>query len=583
MHDTWKELKKAAKMQAKGKENRVAVLANCQVQLFATALQGQARLLGANALVYDAGYDQIDMQLLDPSSEVYRFGPDEILLWLSSQRLYEEFLGLPAQEKAGYAEAVLQRLERYWGLIAGNCGARVLQMNFTELEDKPLGQLSGKVEGTFAYQVRKLNAVLQEAMAADGNVYPVDLLSVQVRLGQERFFHAPFYYSAKMPVSFDAIPYVAQAAAGVLAAMQGHIKKCIITDLDNTLWGGAIGDDGIGGIEVGELGRGQAFTALQRWLKQLKEYGVILAVCSKNEEKAAKEPFEKHPEMVLRLDDFSIFVANWKDKASNIRLIQETLNIGMDAIVFLDDSPFERGLVRQEIPGLEVPELPEDPALFLEYLQRRNYFEAASYTGGQPGRTGMYQAEFARRQSKAHYSSLDGYLQSLGMEGRAQAFSPESYARVAELTQRSNQFNLRTVRYTQEEIARIAKSGRYLTLAFTLKDRYGGYGLVAAAILEKKTDEEVFIDTWLMSCRVFKRGMEEFAMNCMVRLAREQGFSVMYAQYLPTAKNAPAKDIYTKMGFTETKAHWYCLKIAEYKDKKHAIKEVGDDGEDRDF
>ncbi len=583
MHYAWKELKKAASMQLGTKEDRVAVLGNCSTQLFATALQGQARLCGINVLVYDAEYDQIDVQLIDPLSEVYCFQPDEILLWISSQRLYEEFMVLPVTEKSGYADKVLQRLRYYWDLIAGNCGARVLQMNFTEIQDKPLGQFSCKVEETFTYQIRKLNASLQEAMAADRNIYPVDLLSVQVRIGQEQFFHAPFYYSAKMPVSLDGISYMAEAAAGVLTAMHGHMKKCIITDLDNTLWGGIVGDDGIGGIEIGELGRGHAFTNLQRWLKQLKEYGVILAVCSKNEEKAAREPFEKHREMVLRLDDFSVFVADWKDKAANICLIQETLNIGMDAIVFLDDSPFERGLVRQAIPALEVPELPEDPALCLEYLQYCNYFEAISYASADGNRTGMYQAEFARRQSQTSYGSLDGYLQSLGMEGRVQPFSSDNFARVAQLTQRSNQFNLRTVRYTQEEIARIAKSSQYLTLAFSLKDKYGDYGLVAVAILEKKSVTEVFIDTWLMSCRVFKRGMEEFVMNCMVRIVRQHGFLLINAQYLPTAKNVPVKDIYTKMGFTEIQENWYCLKTNDYQQQKNFIKEVRNDEEDRSF
>ncbi len=583
MHYAWKQLKKAAKMQVNGTENRVAVLGNCATQIFSAALQGQAKLSGMNVLVYDVGYDQIDIQLLEPTSEVYRFQPNEILIWLSSQRLYEEFLSLPVSEKRRYADMVAQRLQHYWKLIRENCRARILQMNFTEVDDKVMGQFSCKVEATFSFQVRRLNAILQEAMAADRNVYPIDLLSIQLRLGQEQFFHAPFYYSAKMPASLDSIGYIAEAVVGVIAAMQGHIKKCIITDLDNTLWGGVIGDDGLGGIEIGELGRGHAFTSLQKWLKQLKDCGVILAVCSKNEEKTAKEPFDQHKEMVLRICDISVFVANWENKVSNIHLIQETLGIGMDAIIFLDDSPFERGLVRQAIPELEVPELPEDPALYLEFLQRCNYFETVSYTGVQEDRTSMYQIELSRRQLQASYESVDEYLQSLEMEGEVQPFQPDSYARIAQLTQRSNQFNLRTVRYTQEEIAQIAQDNRYLTFAYLLKDKYGEYGLVSVAILKKKSDREAFIDTWLMSCRVLKRGMEEFVMNSIVRTAHEHGFLVLSAQYLPTAKNAAVKGIYKRMGFTQTGTNLYCLQIGSYCEKKNYIKEVGDYGKDCNF
>lgn len=581
MRYTFKELKKATKLQVGAEENRVAVLGNCSTQFFSTALQGRARLDGLNVRVFDADYDQIDMQLLDVESEVYRFQPDEILIWLASERLYEEFLDLPVTERKGFAGKVVRRLQRYWELVSKNCSARILQMNFSEIDDKVLGQFSCKTEEAFLYQTRKMNHLLQEAMAECGNVYPVDLLSVQVRVGRERFYSAPLYYSAGMTVSIDSLPELAEAAAGVLRAMQGRLIKCVITDLDNTLWGGIIGDDGLGGIEIGELGKGRAFTNLQRWLKQLKECGMILAVCSKNEEQTAKEPFEKHPEMILRLSDIAVFVADWKDKASNIRLIQQTLNIGMDAIVFLDDSPFERELVRRAIPELAVPELPEDPALYLGYLQQCGYFEAVSYTGAGADRTGLYQAEFLRRQSQASYASIDGYLESLGMEARVEAFRPDSYARVAQLTQRSNQFNLRTVRYTQEEIRRIAESGNYLTLSYTLRDRFGAHGIVAVVILKKMSGTDVFVDTWLMSCRVLKRGMEEFAVNSMVRTAREHGFSVIYAEYRPTAKNAAVKDIYNRMGFTEMKEHQYCLQTAGYREKKNYIREVESNGEDR--
>lgn len=570
---TFKELKKAKKLQIEGKETRIAVLGNCATQFFSTAIEGYAKLLGLNVTIYDTDYNQIDAQLLDAASEVYAFNPEEIILWLATDKMYEEFLDLQLTERNGFADFYMQKIENYWNLIAANARCRILQPNFTEIDDKVLGQYSCKVDTTFVYQIRKLNFLIQQKMSERNDVYPIDLLSVQIQLGQNQFYDAPLYYNAKMTISINALPYVAKAVVDVLAAMSGRLKKCVILDLDNTLWGGVIGDDGMGGIEIGELGRGHAFNDFQRWLKQLKECGIILAVCSKNNEETAKEPFESHEEMILRLSDIPIFVANWNDKASNIKMIQESLNIGMDSIVFIDDNPFERNLVKQMIPEIEVPELPEDPALYLGFIQQCNYFDTVSFTGASSDRTKQYQAELERKKLEMTFESIDDYLESLGMVGEAKAFEPVRYARIAQLTQRSNQFNLRTIRYTEDEIQRIAEDDKYLTLYYTLRDKFGDHGLVSVVILEKKSDTELFVDTWLMSCRVLKRGMEEFIINCLIRKAKENGYTKVLSEYIPTPKNKMVQDIYKTMGFTETDEHKYMINVADYKDKKVYIKE----------
>lgn len=571
---TFKELRKAAKKsEIDGRKVKLAILSNCSTQFLATSISGCAKLNGINIDVYDADYNQIDAQLLEPMSEVFLFQPDSIVLWLATDKLYEEFLDMPFNKRKDFAETYLSKIKGYWALIERNSRARILQMNMTELNDKVLGEYSGKVELSFIYQIRKLNFLLEDAMAQDQSVYPIDLLSIQIQLGKENFFDAPLYYHAKMTVSTEALPYLADAVVGVLKAMLGRIKKCIIMDLDNTIWGGVIGDDGLEHIEIGELGRGHVFTNLQRWLKQLKEYGIILAVCSKNEETTAREPFEKHEEMILRMSDISVFVANWNDKVSNIRLIQQSLNIGMDSIVFLDDNPFERELVRKKIPEIEVPELPEDPALYLSFLQTCNYFNTLSYAGGNADRTKQYQAEFERKKLEQTFDSIDDYLKSLDMIGQMRPFESSKYARIAELTQRSNQFNLRTVRYTEGDIKKIDEDEKYLTLYFTLKDKFGDHGLVSVVILKKVSEQEVFIDTWLMSCRVLKRGMEEFVVNGIIKTAAAAGFLRVSAEYLPTPKNSMVKDIYRKMGFQETGAGKYYIMTAEYRIKNVYIQE----------
>ncbi len=564
-------------MTVDAKEIRLAVLGNSATQFFSKAIEGCARLSGLNLNVYDTDYNQIDMQLLNDQSEVYRFMPDEILLFLATDKIYEEFLDLPLQERSMFAENMLSKIEGYWDLITAHSKARILQTNFTEIEDNALGQYSCKTPVTFIYQIRKLNYLLNEAMSSRKNVYPVDLLAVQNREGERSFYDASVYYHAKMTISMDVLPYAAKAVTDVLRSMEGKIKKCVILDLDNTLWGGVIGDDGLGGIQIGELGAGHAYQDLQRWLKQLKELGIILAVCSKNNEDTAKEPFEKHDEMILRLSDISVFVANWDDKASNIRMIQESLNIGMDSIVFVDDNPFERDLVRKMLPGIEVPELPEDPALYLSFLQECNYFDTVSFTGANSDRTELYQAEFERKKLQKTYASIDDYLTGLEMKGEAKPFDPVRFARIAQLSQRSNQFNLRTVRYTEDEIERIAGDDRFITLYYTLKDKFGDHGLVSVVIMEKRGEDEAFVDTWLMSCRVLKRGMEEYIVNKMIGAAKKAGIRRVYAEYIPTEKNRMVEKIYNTMGFTEYEDRKYYADTESFTELKNYIGDAEDE------
>ncbi len=570
---TFKEVKKATKNIVDSREIKLAVLGNCATQFLATAIEGYGKLEGLNLNVFDADYNQIDAQLLDKTSEVYAFEPEDIILFVATDKIYEEFLDMPLALRKDFAEEMIKKLVGYWDLISTNSKARILQPNFTEIDDKALGNYSAKVEYSFIYQIRKLNFLLEEEAKNRSNIYPVDLLSVQISLGQKDFYDPSLYYNAKMTIAMEALPYVAKEVVGVLKAMEGKIKKCVILDLDNTLWGGVIGDDGLGGIQIGELKSGHVYTDLQRWLKQLKELGVILAVCSKNNEDIAKEPFEQHDEMILKLSDISVFVANWDDKASNIKLIQESLNIGMDSIVFIDDNPFERNLVKSIIPDIEVPDLPENPAEYLGYLQSLNLFDTVSFAGESADRTSQYQAEFERKKSQMSYTSIDDYLESLEMVGEAKPFEKVRFPRIAQLTQRSNQFNLRTVRYTEDEIEKIANDDNYITLYYTLKDKFGDHGLTGVVIMEKVSDEEIFVDTWLMSCRVLKRGMEEFIVNKFIETAKAKGFKKVSAEYIPTPKNSMVKDIYKTFGFNENGENRYWINVDEYSNKNNFIAE----------
>lgn len=571
---SFQELKRLGKGDLSGYPRvRMAVLGDCATQHLAMALRGCAADASLNLEVYDADYDQIDEQLINTDSEVYAFRPQFILIQMCVEKLYEAFCASPLSSRAGFAREVIGHIERNWALVAQNCDARVLQFDFAQLEDAVFGSYGAKVEASFAYQLRLLNVLLAEAAARNKNVFVLDLSGVQSRMGRDTFYDPKFYYASRLPLSFQALPYAASLAVDMVRALRGQVRKCVVLDLDNTLWGGVIGDDGMAGIEIGELGAGHAFTDLQLWLRELKNRGILLAVCSKNNEDTAKEPFLKHPEMVLRLEDISLFVANWDDKVSNLHFIQQTLNIGMDSLVFIDDNPFERNMVRTMIPEITVPELPNDPGLYLSYLQSLNLFETASYSEEDRDRTRQYQAEVGRSTLKKQFASIDDYLIDLNMTAGVHPFDEFHYPRIAQLTQRSNQFNLRTVRYTEEDVRRLAGDERYVTMYFTLRDRFGDHGLISVVVLEKCPDGTLFVDTWLMSCRVLKRGMEEFIVNRMIRAARELGYQTIVGEYLRTPKNAMVADIYEKLGFRRVSDSRFEADTASFQPNKTYIKE----------
>ncbi len=565
------QLKKFSKQAPDGPAVRIAVLGDTATQLLVTALKGTAFSRGINADIYEAGYDQVFFEIINEGSGLYRFLPDHTIIYMSSEKLYDEYCNTPLSERSGFAEKTMSGIASQWDKINSVIQTKIMQFNFAENNDMIFGSLGSKTEESYIYQLRKLNYLLMEKASKVRNAYIVDLSGIQNLRGRENLLSEKFYYSARLAINVESLPYIASQIIDAVSAFSGRFRKCVILDLDNTLWGGVIGDDGINNIQIGELGIGRAFSDLQKWIKELKNRGVLLAVCSKNNEDTAKEPFVKHPEMVLRLDDFAVFVANWEDKASNIRRIQQTLNIGMDSIVFIDDNPFERNLVRQMIPEITVPELPEDPALYLSFLRSENLFETASFSSEDPDRTRQYQAEAQRVQLQNNFTTIDDYLESLDMTGAAKPFDAFNTPRISQLTQRSNQFNLRTVRYTEAEISEIAASDKYITLYFTLKDKFGDYGLISVVILEKQ-GSSLFVNTWLMSCRVLKRTVEEYVVNSMIKAARENGFSKITGEYIPTPKNAMVKDIYEKMGFVRTGENLFEAAVDDFKPNKCFIK-----------
>lgn len=543
---TFRELKKAAKLQPQTPEVKIALLGDTATQFLAKAIEGACKLQGINAILFEGEYNQVERQILDSTSELYDFNPEYTIIFQSTHKLLEKYSLSGSEEWGNLAKERLDFVRNACESLPG----KIICFNYAEIDDSVFGSYANKVEASFLYQLRKLNVGLMDLSIEYPNLSICDLSSIQNKIGRERVFDASIYISTEMVLSSEALAYVAARLADTIAAIEGRFKKCLILDLDNTVWGGVVGDDGWEHIQVGhDLGIGKAFSEFQQWVKKLRRRGIIICVCSKNNEDTAKEPFEKNPEMVLKLDDISVFVANWDNKADNIRIIQQILNIGFDSMVFLDDNPFERNMVRENVPGVCVPELPEDPAQYLEFLYSQNLFETASYSSADKDRTLQYQTEAKRVASAKKFANEDEYLESLNMTSEVSDFNSFNTPRVAQLSQRSNQFNLRTVRYTEDDVKAIIADPKAKGFAFTLSDKFGDNGLIAVVILREYNSETLFIDTWFMSCRVLKRGMETFTLNTIGQWAKENGYRRLIGEYLPTAKNSMVSEHYPALGF----------------------------------
>ncbi len=569
---TFSELKKKLKLDFSRLEPiRVALLGDTATPFLAQALRGMGFDRGFDLQIWEADFNQIERQVFDHESELYSLDPQVIIVFHSSHKLLLHYNKQKPDDYAALADNRLELIDRLCTTIESKLRSKIIYYNYTEINDAVFGNYANKTATSFLFQLRKLNYQLMLYAASHPNLSLCDLSTIQNQFGKLNLFHPSVYVNSDMVLSIDALPAVAATTLDLVGAFFGRIRKCLILDMDNTIWGGIIGDDGIENIQLGTLGIGKAFTELQYWVKKLAYRGIILAVASKNTESVVIDAFDRHPDMVLSKEDIAVFKVNWENKVDNIRQIQAALNIGFDSMVFLDDNPFERNMVREAIPSMTVPELPEDPADYLEYLYTLNLFETTAISDEDRERTKLYQTQALRETEMKSYNNEDDFLAGLNMLSEVQSFNAFNTPRVAQLSQRSNQFNLRTVRYTEAEIGALAGSPDNFTFSFTLEDKYGDNGIICVVILKKETDETLFVDTWLMSCRVLKRGMENFTLNTLAAAAQEKGFRFLKGEYRQTAKNEMVKAHYPLLGFQPAGEYWV-LDLQRYENKETHIK-----------
>jgi FkbH-like protein len=531
---------------------RLAVLGSATVQHLLPGLRVGALRRNIWCSIYSGDYGQYCQEILDPRSRLSAFEPTCILLTLDARHL----LGIISRSIGTHGATDLvakgvDDLRALWRQAKERFGCSIIQQTALPAFPTLLGNNEHHLPSAPRRLIENFNQRLRDA-AVDENV---DILALDLRVeedGLDAWYDPVLWYRAKQEIALSASPFFGDLVGRLLAARQGRSSKCLVLDLDNTLWGGTIGDDGINGIVLGQgSALGEAFVGFQEYVQQLARRGIIIAVCSKNDHAIAIEAFDAHPDMVLRRNDVASFVANWSDKPTNLRRIAEQLNIGLDSMAFVDDNAFEREIVRRELPMVAVPELPADPALFSRCLSDAGYFEATSLTHEDFERTALYQTNAARESLMASTTDLDAYLRSLEMTLVYGPIDEHGMARVVQLINKTNQFNLTTKRYTESDIRALQADGDAIALQFRLTDKFGDNGMIAVVIARPAgtTDRDILIDTWLMSCRVLGRGVEQATLNILVDRARQAGFKRIVGEYRPTSKNNLVKDHFRALGF----------------------------------
>jgi FkbH-like protein len=529
---------------------RVAILGSSTLTHLLPALRvaGLRRRMWVET--YENDYGQYWQELADANSPLHRFKPNVVLLALDAHHLAS---GIGAGSSVADVEAALketgERIGNCWRLARKAFRCPVIHQLALPLHPSLLGSNEHRLAGSRAGFIAALNIELRRLADREG----VDVLALDAwaaRDGIAAWHNPELWHRAKQEVTPAAAPIYGDLVMRLVAAHRGRSYKALVMDLDNTLWGGVVGDDGVEGLVLGQgSALGEAFVQFQEYARDLSRRGVILAVVSKNDEKNALEPFEQHPEMVLKRDDIASFVANWSDKPANLRAVAEELNIGLDALVFIDDNPFERDLVRRELPMVAVPEVTDDPTTYAQTLADAGYFEAVAITAEDRARSGQYQSNRQRDKLKASATDLDSYLRGLAMRLLWRRFDRVGLSRTVQLINKTNQFNLTTRRYSEANVLGVMDDDRAFGAQLRLVDRFGDNGIIAIVIGRLLDDKDVLIDTWLMSCRVLGRQVEPTTLNLAAALAQEMGGRRLIGEYIPTAKNGMVKDHYPKLGF----------------------------------
>lgn len=526
---------------------RLTILGDANYDFLTATLKASALRHGVWLQVHNESIGRTVAAALDPESKIYKFGTDGVLVAYTYHALASTgTLGDEKNSESAVDEWV-RNVTTIRDAVKRTCGATTVVQTIPLAPDAWLGSLEARIPGTPNFIIERFNSRL---LRGDFDVVDVERLANVV--GLAAWHDIAHWHWAKLPFSQSLTAVYSDYVARYIAALRGRSRKCLVLDLDNTLWGGVIGDDGIEGIELGHgTPLGEAFLSIQKMALDLRRRGIVLAVCSKNDENNARSTFRNHPEMLLKEEHIAVFQVNWTDKASNLESIARALSLTLDSLVFVDDDPAERNVVRHELPAVAVPEVPAgEPALWPLIISAAGYFEKAQITGEDLRRADQYSVNMKRAEALSRSRDLKSYLTQLRMKLEVTSFTSLQRSRITQLVNKSNQYNLTTRRYSNEQLEAIENNPSRACFAARLKDKFEDQGIISVVICKQENDDW-HIDTWLMSCRVLGRQVERALLNCIAAQATAAGRKRLVGYYFPTAKNDMVKDHFERLGFTQ--------------------------------
>jgi FkbH-like protein len=531
---------------------RIAVLRSYTVEPIEPVLKLRLLLEGFRPQFWFGGFNQYVQEVLDPGSGLYRFGPDLVLLLVRIEEimpdLLDEFGSRPAAEWPARIASAVEHLSGLLDRLEHTLPAAVIVQNAALLRAPYFGVFDPQLPDGQEHAIHEFNRRLAEAGRGRRSTFVWDFDALARRLGRDNLLDAKLWYTSRNPFKQSSYPALVDDLLRYILSVLGRAKKCVVVDLDNTLWGGVVGEDGIEGIELGQTYPGNCYRDFQKELLALHRRGVLLAINSKNNEEDALRVIDEHPDMILRREHFAAMRINWRDKASNLRDLARELGIGLESFVFVDDNPAECELVRRECPECEVVQLPDKPYLIPAVPSRVSGLENIRLTDEDRRKGAMYRARAQRRELEQRTSNLQEFLESLDIEVHVEPATPFSIPRIAQLTQKTNQVNMTTRRYTEAQVQALASDPDCSVYSVASRDRLGDDGIVGVFIL-RHAAHDCAIDSFLLSCRVIGRGIEELMIAAIADLARARGAQTLTGEFLPTSKNRPAQGFFERMGF----------------------------------
>ena len=533
------------------RQSKIAILGTSTTSLLVPVVEALCLRDGIQAQFYQGLYGAIQQEILDPASGLHSFRPNIVFVNMNWRDLHLDAIN---SDEAAVVERTVKQQRELWTRLSEAFGCHVVQAAFDFPSEDSAGYLSSTIDSGRSRLIEQINRQMREE--APTSVSILDLPAAQRRAGSLRWEDAQAWIRFRQHPSTEALPEVAELFLSHIRAVLGLTRKVLVTDLDNTMWDGIIGEDGLEGIGIGQgTPKGEAHLQLQRYLLELKNRGILLAVCSKNNPEDARLPFEKHPGMALKLDDFAGFRTNWEDKASNLRALAKELSLGLDSFVFIDDNPLEREWVRSQIPEVAVIELGASPFSYVRDIDRGYWFQTLSLSAEDLARAEQYRIQAQRENIRSTAGSLEEFLAQLHLEAEAEPVNKGNLTRITQLVNKTNQFNVTTKRYTEAQVQALADDPRGWAAGFRLSDRMGSYGLIGVIFCKPHQSAnglEWHVDSWLMSCRVLGRQMEKFMFDRMIEAAMELGVRRIVGQYIPTQKNSLVKDLFDNFGFDRT-------------------------------